>query len=264
MTTRTDRLRWAAAGLGAVGLHAALLVPLLARPAATDVSMEDLGAMMSVELADLPTAPDEGDVAAQDAAPAPAATPVNEVDEMLSNKAERDLPVADAAPVTPPPDLRVAQQETRKTQEDDQRKPTTEAQEAQPEEASVPAAPSTAAAPAPAASSDVIAAAAEGSTDKASLAVDSWQRSVLAHLGRHKRYPAEARSRGAEGEVRLTFTVDRAGRIATAAILRPSGNPALDREALDMLARAQPLPPLPVLATPDQGRLVVPIRYKLK
>lgn len=264
MTGFTDTARWGMAGLMAIGLHAALLLPLLARPATSELSMEDLGAMMSVELADLPTAPDEGDVVAQDAAPAPAVTTATEVDEMLSNKAEREMPVADAAPVTPPPDLRVAQQETQKTQEEDQRKQTTEAQEAQPEEASAPAAPSTAATLSPAAVSETIAAAAEGSTDKASQAVDSWQRSVLAHLGRHKRYPAEARSRGVEGEVRVAFTVDRSGRIVTAAVLRPSGNPSLDREALDMLTRAQPLPPLPVLATPDQGRLVVPVRYKLK
>lgn len=259
-----DTLRWGAAGAIAAALHGALLLPLLAKAPSTDLSMEDVGAMMSVSLADLPTAPDEGDMAAQDAAPAPPAAAAAEVDEALSNKAEREVPTADAAPVTPPPDLQVAQQETRKTQDEEQRRQTTEAQEAIPEETSAPAAASTAAAPAPVAVSDAIAAAADGSTDKASRVVESWQRSVLAHLGRHKRYPAEARSRGIEGEVRLAFTVDRAGRIVTAMLMRPSGVPALDREALDMLARAQPLPPLPVLATPDQGRLVVPVRYRLK
>ena len=264
MSGGTDILRWTGAGAIAVALHGALLLPLLARAPSSDPTMEDFGAITSVSLADQPTAPDEGDMAAQDTAPAPPAPAATEVDEMLSNKAERELPTAEAAPVTPPPDLQVAQQETRKTQDEEQRRQTTEAQEAVPEEQSAPAAAAAAAAPAPVAVSETIAAAAEGSTDEASRIVDSWQRSVLAHLGRHKRYPAEARARGIEGEVRLAFTVDRAGRIVTAALVRPSGAAALDREALDMLSRAQPLPPLPVLATPDQGRLVVPVRYRLK
>lgn len=264
MSAGTDTLRWAGAGAIALALHGSLLLPLLAKAPATDLTMEDFGAVLSVSVADLPTAPDEGDMAAQDAAPAPPAAAANEVDEMLSNKAERELPTADAAPVTPPPDLQVAQQETRKTQDEEQRRQTTEAQEALPEETSAPAAAATAAAPSPVAVAETIAAAADGSTDQATRIVDSWQRSVLAHLGRHKRYPAEARTRGIEGEVRLAFTVDRAGRVVTAALVRPSGVTALDREALDMLVRAQPLPPLPVLATPDQGRLVVPVRYRLK
>lgn len=49
----------------------------------------------------------------------------------------------------------------------------------------------------------------------------------------------------ASGEVRLTFTLDRAGRILTASIARSSGNVRLDRTALRMLRRAAPFDPPP-------------------
>lgn len=59
----------------------------------------------------------------------------------------------------------------------------------------------------------------------------------------------------------MRFVMNREGRVLTARVERSSGHPALDRAALDMLTRAQPLPrpPAEVLAEPIE--LVVPVEF---
>ena len=62
----------------------------------------------------------------------------------------------------------------------------------------------------------------------------------------------------------LRFVIDRAGRIKKASLEKPSGAAILDAEALAMLDRAQPLPPLPANVRAAEVELVVPVNYKLK
>lgn len=60
----------------------------------------------------------------------------------------------------------------------------------------------------------------------------------------------------APGEAEVVFVVSAEGRLASLALLRSSGDPALDAEALDLLRRSQPLPPSPEARA---LQLVVPI-----
>ena len=53
------------------------------------------------------------------------------------------------------------------------------------------------------------------------------------------------RSPGAEGVVTLRFFIDKSGRLLSAEIAESSGSKAVDAEALALVARAQPLPPIP-------------------
>ena len=73
----------------------------------------------------------------------------------------------------------------------------------------------------------------------------NWRAALLAQLNRAKRYPSEARSRREEGTVRLTFSIDRSGRVTGYQIAGSSGSATLDQEALSMLQRASPLPAPP-------------------
>jgi protein TonB len=98
---------------------------------------------------------------------------------------------------------------------------------------------------------------------QASEAADSWEGRVLARLEQFRRYPAGARARGVQGVVYLKFRVDRDGRILSSAIQRSSGEPSLDRAALETLKRAEPLPKIPP-DRPDSIELSVPVEFYIK
>jgi protein TonB len=93
----------------------------------------------------------------------------------------------------------------------------------------------------------------------AAAAVLSWQRSLMAQLERHKRYPAQAR--GDQGIASLEFRIDRHGHVLSSRIVRSSGSAILDEETLALIQRAQPLPPPPADIPDDQLSFVVPVRY---
>jgi len=94
--------------------------------------------------------------------------------------------------------------------------------------------------------------------------VPAWQTSLVRHLEQYKRYPSEAQSRGEEGVVLLSFTVDRTGHVLERRVVRSSGYPVLDDEVVAMIERAQPLPPFPPTMSEDKLDLTVPIRFSLK
>jgi periplasmic protein TonB len=95
-------------------------------------------------------------------------------------------------------------------------------------------------------------------------AAPSWHGAVLAHLERHKRYPARARARRQEGTTLVRFTVDRDGEVLRVALAEPSGHAALDEEALALLPRAAPLPAPPAGAGAGPFELVVPVQFRLR
>lgn len=71
-----------------------------------------------------------------------------------------------------------------------------------------------------------------------------WESRLTAWINRHKRYPSAAKSRRAQGNVNVTFTVDASGRVMSARVARSSGDADLDRAALAVLQGATvPAPP---------------------
>jgi len=62
------------------------------------------------------------------------------------------------------------------------------------------------------------------------------------HLEAHKFYPASARRRGIEGDVKVGFDLDKRGRAGGISILAGSGYAVLDRAALQTVVQAQPFP----------------------
>lgn len=89
----------------------------------------------------------------------------------------------------------------------------------------------------------------------------SWQSLLLAHLERRKRYPAEARAQRRQGVSYVRFSLDRQGRVVSAELERSSGHAALDREAIALLGRAQPLPKPPPEVAGDPIVLSVPVEF---
>lgn len=62
------------------------------------------------------------------------------------------------------------------------------------------------------------------------------------HLEAHKFYPASARRRGIEGDVKVGFGLDKRGRAGEISILAGSGHAVLDQAALQTVVQAQPFP----------------------
>jgi protein TonB len=89
-----------------------------------------------------------------------------------------------------------------------------------------------------------------------------WSARLRAHLERHKRFPADADPARDRGLARVSFVVDLQGRVLSRRLAGSSGSAALDREAISLLQRAQPLPPPPR----DMGRssvaVTVPINFQ--
>lgn len=80
-------------------------------------------------------------------------------------------------------------------------------------------------------------------------------------LQRNKRYPAAALAARQHGVVLVGFNVERDGRVWGGRVLRSSGHASLDGEALDLLRRVAPLPPLPTGVAAARLDLNVPIRF---
>jgi protein TonB len=103
-----------------------------------------------------------------------------------------------------------------------------------------------------------------GSAAAAARAKAAWERSLVSHLNRFKRYPDAARARRNEGDVAVQFTIDRAGGVIASRIIRSSGSPALDEEALAVLQRANPLPAPPGHVNGSTFDLTLPIQFRIR
>jgi protein TonB len=95
-------------------------------------------------------------------------------------------------------------------------------------------------------------------------AIPNWRSELIGRLQQAKRYPQAAQQRGEQGVATVRLTLDRSGHVLSAALSRSSGSDALDQEALAMMHRADPLPPLPVELSGDTLTLTVPVTFSLR
>jgi protein TonB len=101
------------------------------------------------------------------------------------------------------------------------------------------------------------------SSATASNSAPTWQALLLGRLEQFKRYPPDAQVRRQQGVAYLRFSMDRAGNVLRSSVEKGSGVGALDREALALIQRAQPLPKPPADVPGDPIELVVPIEFFL-
>ncbi len=66
----------------------------------------------------------------------------------------------------------------------------------------------------------------------------------------------------APATVSVSFVVARDGRLVSSTVSRSSGDAALDRRAVDVLASAAPFPPMPQALPDDSMSFTVPLRFK--
>lgn len=102
-----------------------------------------------------------------------------------------------------------------------------------------------------------------GAGSSSGMAKDYLMR-VLAYLDRFKEYPYQARMSRQEGIAHLRFTIDRSGRILSYQLERSTRFPLLDQQALRMLEKANPLPPMPEDMQRSRMEVVLPVAFNLR
>lgn len=277
-------IRWAAVGVCIAAAHGGLAWAALNWPRPAIAAGEPPAAVM-IELAPLPAAPETppNEIAiGPQMVVSEATTPVESKDKPVEHeepepetppetvssvvkepkpevKTEIELPrlpeitssVAVLAPSPPPPPQE-------KKVEERERKPAKpkKVERKKPQDRASPNAPTTAAPQAvnaPRASTN----AAPTAGASSSMSPATWRSALMAHLNRHKRFPAG----GSRGVSQVAFTIDRTGRVLSARLIGSSGDAALDQEAVALTHRASPVPPPP----PDVGggnvTLAVPVRF---
>jgi periplasmic protein TonB len=251
-----SRTVWISAAAGAVALHVGCVALALAAMNPNEPD-DDLGAPaieIGVELAspqidptDLPPGPD-----AEATAPSPAVVEQKEVVE------ETDLPKAMPTD-TDDPDRVVSPNDTKKPKEDDPKTPTAQAN---PSEASAAAeataTPSVETAPvAPRSAAPV-----QGTGQSADRARVTWQKELMAHLNKYKRYPADRAARAAE--VVVGFVLDRVGHVLSMHVVKGSGDASFDDAALAMLQKSDPVPAPPPLLADEGLSFTLPVIFQVK
>ena len=150
-------------------------------------------------------------------------------------------------------------------------KPTVKPEEKKPDEAKQNTAASQAAVEAEAAaapSSEVAKesthsrAPAPGVGESARRARITWQKQLVAHLDRAKRYPMEGN--GGSATVTVRFRIDRSGRLQMAEPGASGQNPAFEAAALAMLKRADPVPPPPPEVADAGLTFSLPVMFRAK
>ena len=97
--------------------------------------------------------------------------------------------------------------------------------------------------------------------DKAARAANlTWQKALMVHFNRNKRYPTHAQRRSAE--VSIAFTLDRRGHVVDYQVNRSSGNSAFDEAALAMMKRADPVPAPPAIVADEGLSFEVPVLFR--
>jgi protein TonB len=253
---RPSRRLWILAGLAALALHVgggALAVAHLR----TDDIDDSLGApaieigfeMTSphLEATDLPPGPD---VDASVASPALA----EQKAELKQTELPKDVPTE-----TEDPDRAVAPNDSNKPKEDEPKiaaAPTAASVESVAAEAT--ATPSTEAIQ----EAPRSVAPAQGTGESARRMRATWQKELVAHLDRHKRYPAQRSEKSAE--ILVGFALDRMGHVLSTNIVKGSGDAAFDAAALAMVRRSDPVPAPPPLVADEGLNFTLPVIFRVK
>lgn len=87
---------------------------------------------------------------------------------------------------------------------------------------------------------------------------------VFAKIKKYKRYPRFSKRRHEEGIVKLSFTLDKTGKVLRYKIVESSGYERLDKEVIRMLKKASPFPPFPKDMMQDILEITAPVSFFLK
>jgi periplasmic protein TonB len=102
----------------------------------------------------------------------------------------------------------------------------------------------------------------QGSGESPQRVRASWQKELIAHFNRHKRYPGNRSSQAVE--LLVSFVLDETGRVVSTGIVHGSGDAAFDDEALAMIRRSDPVPKPPSVVTQQGLHFTLPVYFRAK
>jgi protein TonB len=254
--SRSSRRLWIFAALGAFALHLGGAALAVAHLNSADLD-DDLGAPAieiglemtapHLEPTDLPPGPDTD---ASVASPA--------VAEQKAEVKETDLP-KDTPTETEDPDRVVTPNDSKKPIEDDTKIAAVQAAASEESVAAeATAMPSSENIP----EGQRSVAPAQGTGESARRIRATWQKELIAHLDKHKRYPAERSLKSAE--ILVSFALDRMGHVLSTSIVKGSGDAAFDKAALAMVQKSDPVPPPPPAVADEGLSFTLPVIFRVK
>jgi periplasmic protein TonB len=253
---KTSRRLWICAGVVALALHiggAAFAVAHLQ----TDVSDESQGTP-AIEIGLELTSPrqEPTDLPPGPVSDASVASPA--LAEQKAEVKETDLP-KDRPTETEDPDRVVTPNDAKKPVEEEEKVATVQTQASQESVAAeATAAPSSENIP----QAERSVSPAQGTGESAQRVRATWQRELMAHLDKHKRYPPERAQKSAE--ILVSFVLDRMGHVLSTSVVKGSGDPAFDEAALTMLKRSDPVPQPPPLVADEGLSFTLPVIFRVK
>lgn len=102
-----------------------------------------------------------------------------------------------------------------------------------------------------------------GTGDSARRMKLTWQKALIAHFDKYKRYPADRALKRA-AEILVNFALDRRGHVLSATVVKSSGDPAFDQAALAMVKRSDPVPQPPPLVADEGLNFTVPVIFRAR
>ncbi len=90
----------------------------------------------------------------------------------------------------------------------------------------------------------------------------TWQKELMAHLDKHKRYPSDRGQMNVE--IFVSFVLDRTGHVLSATVVKGSGDAAFDEAALAMVRRSDPVPQPPPLVADEGLSFTLPVVFRSK
>jgi protein TonB len=83
-------------------------------------------------------------------------------------------------------------------------------------------------------------------------------------FAKHKQYPRLAQMRGWQGTVTVQLQIDASGTVTSSNISQSSGFEVLDKQALEMVKKASPLPQPPEALRDHEFTIHVPVVFRLE
>ncbi len=251
-----SRRLWIAAAVTAVALHVGGAALALAN-LKSDEADDELGAP-AIEIGLEMSSPrqDPSDLPPGPNSDASTATP--EVPEQKAEVKETDLP-KDTPTESDNPDRVVTPNEVKKPVEDEAKVAAVQSAASQesiaaeatatPSSENIPEGPRSVAP-------------AQGLGESARRARLTWQKELVAHLDRHKRYPTNRTQKTAE--ILVGFVLDRMGHVLSTSIVKGSGDSAFDDAALSMVRRSDPVPQPPPAVADEGLSFTLPVIFRVK